>query len=180
MANLTDPAAYLAEHYVYEINMVRGIYRTLPSAIAKRSKGELEACTANALIEAFCIHARVLLDFYKCVSKKDDVVASDFTQSGSFTPIATAKLPPDIRTRMDKQIAHLTGARENASKIVQLDRDALISAIEADHAAFKNAIDPQYAGCFTKEMPAVCLLNASASQSATNTIQLSITGPIHK
>ena len=172
MANLTDPAAYLAEHYIYEINMLRGLHQALPSAIINRNKGTLEACIANALIEAFCIHARSLLDFYQCISKQDDVVASDFTLAGSFAPNATVQLPPDIRTRMNKQIAHLTGAREYASKIDENDRQALLVAIEVDHTAFKNAIDPRYATCFANEVPATINLNVSGNPSATNAVQL--------
>jgi len=139
-----DPVAYLAEHYVYEVNMLRATHWLLASAA--------DQALANALIESFCVHARTLLDFFKSNPIGDDVVATHFVTAGHFRATATSQLSADVRTRVNKQVVHLTASRENAIKINDVDRLALLTAIEADHKAFKNAVDPQYANCFVGEL----------------------------
>jgi len=144
-----DPVFYLSEHYVYEVNMLRWTYHALAVAT--------DRFCINVLIESFCVHARALLDFYEsCPRKPDDVVATDFITVITLRPFdaaATSRLPTDVRTRVNKQIAHLTAGRENAKKINEADRLALLRAIEVDHAAFKNAVDKKYEHCFGKEIP---------------------------
>jgi hypothetical protein len=166
MATLTDPAAYLAQHYVYELNMLRWTdaqLRVTPTGFL-----------ANALIESFCVHARALMDFYKSSGRGDDVVATDFITAGQFAARATSQISPDIRDRVNKQVAHLTGARENPTKKVdKADRKTLLTAIEADHTAFKNAVNAQFVGCFKKELAVTSSVSVSGNASATNAIQTS-------
>lgn len=166
MATLNDPAAYLAEHYVYEVNMLRWTHAMLA--------GTPEGFNANALIESFCVHARALMDFYKCTPQQDDVTALDFISSGQFNASATSQVPSDVRIRVNKQIAHLTASRENPpQKVDGQDRQTLLNAIEADHTAFKNAVDTQYAQCFgdEKTFTATVVAVGSSPASATNHVQ---------
>jgi len=44
-------------HLVYEVNMLRNIYLLLLLPVFRDS-------LANALIESFCVHARVLIEFF--------------------------------------------------------------------------------------------------------------------
>jgi hypothetical protein len=171
MVTLSDPAAYLAEHYIYEVNMLRWTYNSLLNT--------RQGFEANALIESFCVHARALLDFYKSSPKGDDIVASFFVSSGNFVPKNTAALPRVLRERINKQIAHLTAEREKPlKKIDGADRTALISAIEADHASFKNSVDSQYLGCFANELPSggPQLVVGGSPASATGHIQIHQSG----
>lgn len=166
MTTLNDRAAFLTEHYVYEINMLRWTHATLA--------GTEEGFLANSLIESFCVHARALMDFYNSNPRADDIVATHFIRSGQFSANAISLIPTDIRTRVNKQIAHLTAARENPSKKVDdADRQTLLTAIETDHTAFKQAVDSQYANCFSREQTFVATVLAvgQSPASATNQIQ---------
>lgn len=177
MATLSDPVAYLSEHYVYEVNMLRWTHAMLAMVP--------ESFPANALIESFCVHARALWDFYSPPQnpQRDDVLARDFATSWTHTTTATSQLATDLRTRINKQIAHLTTGRENPSKKVDTaDRQALLTAIEADHAAFKSAVDQQFANCFIDELKSTLTIQVpaqgslhlpSGSPSATNAVQFS-------
>ena len=170
MATLIDPAAYLAEHYVYELNMLRWTQATLTETP--------EGFNANALIESFCVHARALMDFYKSRPRQDDVTAQDFTSSGQFSANGTSQIPSDVRTRVNKQIAHLTASRENApQKVDYADRQTLLSAVELDHTAFKSAVQPQYAQCFRDErtFPVTGIAVGNSGASATNHVQVAST-----
>lgn len=72
----------------------------------------------NAVIESFAIHARVLLDFfYAELKREDDVVATDFFSPPSTwiekRPDRSKEQIDDIRTRVHKEVVHLTYARQN-------------------------------------------------------------------
>lgn len=129
---------FLAEHYAYEIDMLRGAYAGLA-----HSRNRF---TANAMIETFALHARALTDFYCREGRRDDAAARHFTVDGIFPDTKTAGLPPDLRPRLNKQIAHLTYAR-GTNKIGPNDRALLLAAIEADHSAFRLRLAPDFAGC---------------------------------
>lgn len=162
MSNLKDPAAFLDEHYVYEINMLMLTYFGIPI--------EHDDWKRNALMESFAVHARVLLDFFLTPPKGDDVVADHFMPpSVQFAATHMQQLPPNLRTRINKQVPHLTETRESTVKIGPSDRDDLYRALMADHADFKLKVDPKYQGCFGKEVT-VTMQTGAAGPSATNQI----------
>lgn len=142
---MTSPAeatpAFLAEHYVYEINMLRATYNLLPQARHR--------ALANALIEAFAVHARALMDFFGSRAQRNDCIAGHFTESGTFVGAHTACIPASVRERLNKQIAHLTYKR-GRNKIGFRDRLVLLQAVEKDHAVFKANVAPEFAGCFNE------------------------------
>jgi hypothetical protein len=179
MPSLKDPATYLTKHYVYEVNMLRAAHRALATAKDWTLKDELtDQAAKNALIESFCVHARALLDFYKSTARGDDVVATNFIASGKFAAATTSQLPGDIRDRVNKQIAHLTESRENANWIDADALNTLLVAIETDHAAFRKAVEPQFAGCFTGELQIPIMPIAPGSTpSATNVFRSVSTAP---
>jgi hypothetical protein len=131
---------FLREHYLYEVNMLRATFAAL--------QGRHPQHVANALIESFALHARILMDFYLPKARGDDAVAAHFTAGGVFTGHATAGMPPKLRQKINKQITHLTYARTNASKLNARDRLILLKLIELDHAAFMIAAAPRFTPCF--------------------------------
>lgn len=136
--------AFLAEHYVYEINMLRTTHVLILHSVSW--------LLSNALMESFVIHARVLLDFFGKPRGNDDVVAAHFTKAGAMTNAATATVPVSVRQRLNKQVPHLTYARADAIKIHHGDRLLLRTAIEADHLAFKSTVRAEFAACFANEV----------------------------
>jgi hypothetical protein len=108
---------------------------------------------ANALIESFSMHARILMDFYASKARGDDAVAAHFTRSGTFEPAGTGGVAAELRTRVNKQIVHLTYSRTGADKIGPADRAVLLAAVEADHRAFVVALAPEFASCFAEIPP---------------------------
>ena len=72
--------------------------------------------TNNALIEAFGVHVRSLLDFFYSEGQHDDVVATHFFSSSSIwenaRPFKSAEDLEKIKSRVNKEIAHLTYTRQ--------------------------------------------------------------------
>jgi len=70
---------------------------------------------SNALLEAFTIHIRILLDFlYGKKRKPDDVVAGDFFVDEKEWLEIRPEMPPNLKNinkRVGKEIAHLTYSR---------------------------------------------------------------------
>lgn len=93
----------------YEIWMLRSLANGLASDIA------WERPIANALLESFVIHFRVLMYFlYPTNAKPDDIIAEDFFD----TPERWSEIRPQLseslrhaKRRADKEVAHLTYAR---------------------------------------------------------------------
>jgi hypothetical protein len=108
--------AYSAEHIVYEIDMFFWLAELCGNALPGLAAPSAADTTRlrNALIEAFVVHFRNLIDFlYLDKLMATDVVADDF-----FPPGAWGKLRPAItsnleaaRIRANKEIAHLTTER---------------------------------------------------------------------
>ena len=93
----------------YEVWMLESLARAIASGAT--GKGPL----ANAVLEAFTIHVRVVMDFlYMDNPRPDDVVAQDFLPPGT----EWRRLCPPItnalelaRKRAGKEVAHLSYAR---------------------------------------------------------------------
>jgi len=70
----------------------------------------------NALIESFAIHVRALIDFFYTPEKEDDVVAVHFfstqTEWTKARPRKTEEELKRIKNRVNKEVAHLTYARQ--------------------------------------------------------------------
>lgn len=99
----------ISEHLWYEVQMLVGLSRYMSSG------GSDNNLINNAVLEAYTIHARLILDFLTPKKPKpDDVLAIDFLedvqewvnlQKGRFQQIEK------IRTRVGKEVAHLTYRR---------------------------------------------------------------------
>ncbi len=133
-----QPASTLTSHtHAPETKLLfrsTGIIRTSQSG----ADDDVLRVTNNPLIEAFGIHIRALLDFFYTKGRDDDVVAVHFFSSPSVWENAR---PPKgkedlkkIKDRVNKEIAHLTYARQKArSKLwlfreIQNDLDKIIEA----------------------------------------------------
>lgn len=89
------------------------------------SREEESALFGNALLESFAIHLRALLDFFypnpNARKKKDDVRAAHFFQKPENWIAVRPELPDDevksIKTRVSKEIAHLTYRRNEISQV---------------------------------------------------------------
>jgi hypothetical protein len=97
----------------YEVWMLESLARAMASGAL--GKGPL----ANAVLEAFTIHVRGVMDFlYSESPRPDDVIAQDFLPSNidwqrvRVAPTAALKL---ARERAGKEVAHLTYARLNVT-----------------------------------------------------------------
>lgn len=114
--NDSDLLAYSGEHVAYEIWMFFSLARLL-------GEGQIEITAPtdadarllyNALIEAFVLHLRNLIDFiYEGKRWETDIVASDFFPPGEWTRLRGDITPVLIKAaeRANKEIAHLTTAR---------------------------------------------------------------------
>ena len=103
-----------SDHLHYEYWMLHSTAAGLESGIAD------QVLLKNALIESFVVHVRAMIDFlYPNGPKNDAVIAADyFRAQGEWE-----KLRPDqseilkkAKKRADKEIAHLTYARQYVSK----------------------------------------------------------------
>ena len=66
--------------------------------------------TRNALLESFLIHARALIDFFSNKNAKDDdIMASHYVGDHNWE---LTELLKNERARINKQVAHLTSARD--------------------------------------------------------------------
>jgi len=113
----TDPylLAFSGEHVAYEIDMFFGMVEVLTqSSLIGASSAAAAARLKNALIEAFVIHLRNLIDFlYLDRPQPNDVVAADFCGACIWEaqrPPITSSLDA-ARVRANKEIAHLTSQR---------------------------------------------------------------------
>lgn len=99
----------ISEHLWYEVQMLVGLSRYMSSG------GSDNNLINNAVLEAYTIHARLILDFLTPKKPKpDDVLAIDFLedvqewikmQNEMYQQIKT------IRNRVAKEVAHLTYKR---------------------------------------------------------------------
>lgn len=90
------------EHLLYELN----IFQWLVDAIPKTQN----SFQLSAYLESFTVHLRALIDFLYGRPRRDgDVVAGDFfDKPGSWISGAVPKILDDARTRMNKEVGHIT------------------------------------------------------------------------
>jgi hypothetical protein len=93
--------AMLHQHVSYELAMLIHTYSRLTG-------GSLVSFDVNALIEAFCVHARNLNEFFQSSGTwPDSLHAKSFTTDYKPGP----PLPQEILTKMNQQITHLSWGR---------------------------------------------------------------------
>ncbi len=103
---LIGVSAHLFYEFLMFINMAEEM------ALGKYPRG---TTVSNALIEAFTIHVRILLDFlYGEKKRPDDAVAGDFFPAQSIWLKIRPPMPPNLNNvskRVGKEVVHLTYSR---------------------------------------------------------------------
>ena len=94
------------KHLGYELDMLVYTFDKLllVEHLVERS---LQPGQVNALIEAFCIHARNLDEFFQGSGRGDTLKAETFADN-EYTPLASDKDRKELVRKINKQISHLT------------------------------------------------------------------------
>ena len=82
-------------HVLYEIDM----FLALPVSAD-------HSVISNALTESFLVHTRNLCDFFEKARSRDDIISSDYG-----FPQSKLGVPPQVDSRFDKSLAHITYSR---------------------------------------------------------------------
>lgn len=104
---------FAEEHLSYEVNMLINSAHLL-------SQPNNQQFVVNAFLESFTIHLRALIDFIwePSNTRKDDAIASDFFKSKDQWEKIRPEFPKELeptRSRIGKEIAHLTYSRMNVT-----------------------------------------------------------------
>jgi hypothetical protein len=171
----------LQHHLSYEIDMLNGSYALIARSdqllLAAGAPISVRAAALNALKEDFCVHARLLVEFFL---KRRDNSAEDFA-NGYPQPSEPGN---DLVRKLNNQIAHFMDGRTlvEADKIVDSDRTTLLRWIATELERWRPLRDSDYA---TIAIPSVDLtfipptgttITAGGGSSPTNVFQ-SVGGP---
>ena len=124
--------AYSAEHIAYEVDMFFGMTKMLSPLNRIGASSLAEAKRLNfAMIEAFVIHLRNLIDFlYMDRPQSTDLVATDFCTNWQTLRPTISPVLEKARGRANKELAHLTTDRlAGAPPAKQWDFSALAGEI---------------------------------------------------
>ena len=105
--------AYSAEHVTYEVDMFFGMVEMLSPLNKIGASSVAEAKRLNfAMIEAFVIHLRNLIEFfYPNILRPTSVVATDFCTTWQTVRPTISAVLENARVRANKELAHLTTNR---------------------------------------------------------------------
>jgi hypothetical protein len=141
-------AAYSAEHVLYEFDMLIWLSGMWGAGIEVGAPTPADRTRLrNALLEAFVIHFRNVVDFlYTDNPKPTDVVAGDFcgvnTWSLNRPPLSQSLTV--ARTRANKEIAHLTSDRQNGNPPTKVwDIEGLVAEIQPVIMLFLNKAESE-------------------------------------
>jgi hypothetical protein len=143
-----DVSATRLGHVCYELKMLRYSYGKLlevEKAIALDPSARQKAGPfINVLIEAFCIHARNLDEFFQGTGDRDTLRARKFADS-FYRPLPRDDERKRIIKKIHKQIAHLSKKRTSApaEKIDIEDRAQLSSILAAEADNFTRHLLPE-------------------------------------
>ena len=122
-------------HVLYEILMLIGTRECIHA-------GEADTIKHNALIESFCIHARLLIDFFE---NPDAGGPGSLTEPG-YIAFEGARMPDALVKRINKQIAHFSLKRTiDPSKTMDgATLEAIYSHLDAEIANFQKHLKSEY------------------------------------
>jgi hypothetical protein len=173
----------IEEHLSYEIDMLRGLYRLFGKVDQAWNEHEKKV-QYYAQINSFCLHARSLLDFFADKRRdQTDAIASDFTSGYTPTFDQTKEPLKSLRTKLNKQIFHLTRDRTIiAAQKFQPDTDAqeLLKIIEPAIAHFTDCLtqDFKHFKCFFSPVDFLIVPpKASATNAFTTESFTVVSGP---
>jgi hypothetical protein len=129
-------------HVAYELDML--VYTFDKLLLVEPLVGRsFQAGQVNALIEAFCIHARNLDEFFQGSSRGDNLKAKTFADS-RYEPRPNDKERKNLISKINKQISHLTEQRTSVAeeKIDAGDRARLYVILIAEANNFTRHLQP--------------------------------------
>lgn len=142
--SLDEKKEFLEEHFFYEVEMFLYSSNKLndPSI-------EQDHFLKNTLLESFTSHARCLIEFFypKDNTREDDATASDFFDNWSNVRGSLSESLKTLKTRVGKEIVHLTYKRISGyepEKVwdIMLIRSDLLAVIKL----FVNSLDQHLLG----------------------------------
>jgi hypothetical protein len=109
-----DDLRFLSEHLCYEVEMTYSLATWMA-----RGYGKADALAANAVLEAFTIHLRQLIDFFwpgkqRYLGPPPDALAADYFEAGEWDRIRPERpdvLSKAIRRKVGWGVVHLTYGR---------------------------------------------------------------------
>jgi hypothetical protein len=130
------------KHVGYELDMLVYTFDKLllVEPLVTRS---FQAGQVNALIEAFCIHARNLDEFFQCSGQGNTLKAATFADS-RYKPRPNDKERKNLLSKISRQISRLTEQRTSVAdeKISSADRAMLYSILIAEADNFTRHLQP--------------------------------------
>ena len=130
------------KHVGYELDMLVYTFDKL-LLVEQLVERSLQPGQVNALIEAFCIHARNLDEFFQG-SGRGDTLKAELFADGEYAPLTNDKERKDLVRKINKQISHLTEQRtsEIKEKIGTADRAKLFYILIAEADNFTRHLQP--------------------------------------
>ena len=131
----------LEHHLDYEIWMLNETFRMVEAAPHALSQiGWTEECVtaaSNAMKEAFCIHARLLIEFFN-KNGTDSAIA--------FAPNYNSVAVPNFTRKLNTQVAHIIYSRDLGlgELIDDIDRMGMLDWIDTELRKWKAALPPTY------------------------------------
>ena len=163
MTTLPSTSEILEHHYQYEIEMLARTYTLLDDFRIQQ----------NALIEAFCLHARNLIEFYFDEVKK----GHPYTEP-SYDPFANKKTRVGkLNQIINHQISHLDRSQrttKDADKTSDKERSELIDLLSTETAAFRKHLKSEYRGL---SISTLTQQNHSANSAGRRSLAGGHTGP---
>ena len=158
------------DHIMYEIKMLRMAYWLLGVPWHSEWVG-------NSLIEAFCIHARALLEFFEGeTSESDEKVCAFHFTNNTYRAFSGGKVNDRLRGKLHAQIAHLSYQRskDDSDKIGSADRKALLELLNKEIDNFAAHLKSQY----KEKWPADLGINVQGPTLPTQNMTGMVTGPM--
>ena len=143
MTTLKYTPQKLNHHLSYEVSMLNGTYYLILNIYGMLDGKALDIIrnvSLNAAKEAFCLHARVLIEFF--VEKRVNS-ATGFAQPSYIRPSP----PKHFVKKLNNQLAHLMENRTDvdSEKIQGADRDDMFRWIDRELQRWRGSLDPAYA-----------------------------------
>jgi hypothetical protein len=138
---MADDAEIFERHFLYELWMLLET-RKLVMGAQNEAFGRI---VLNALIEAFCVHARGLVEFFEGQQRRPtDVPASNFTDR----PFVYTRdnVVGDLCNKINKQIAHITYDRTvDPKKVINsADCEELYRRVIMEIERYYGCVKPEY------------------------------------
>jgi hypothetical protein len=139
----------LSRHLPYEIFMLRHAFK-------RANESQDGAYDGLAFIEAFCIHARNLIDFYRDRGPQSEnkAYACHFTKE-SYAPFKNGGPDATLYGKLSEQVAHLSYGRtwNDAENISQSERSELLRLAELPN--FLLELKDVYKASFQQRSPPI-------------------------